>query len=300
MTPRTLAALILLLLPLAAGCGERPGESADPATKLVAKQVLPPPLSSDKPTKSGKPSPVSSGTPGTCSSGYVALTFDDGPSPITPRFISYLSAHQVPATFFIVGSRMVYQVPVAQREQQAGFSIGNHTWSHADLPLLSDDAVAAQVRSTAALFRHSGIRATLLVRPPYGDINPRVENVLTRLHLHTFQWTIDSGDWLSGDPQTIAHRVITGIRRHGVNVVLMHDGLSGAVHGRVASAQTIGAVPLVVRWARQQGYCFTAPGQPGWSEILHGMSWRTPVAGHAGGTLARRAEPAGSGAGTAR
>lgn len=282
MTPRTLAVVVSLLLPLAAGCGEGPTHTAEPMTRLVAQHESLPPSS---------PTPTAS-----CPSGYVALTFDDGPSPISPRFVSYLSAHQVPATFFVVGSRMAYQVPVVQGEQHAGFAIGNHTWSHADLPLLSDAGVMQQVRSTAAQFRRFGVAATNLVRPPYGAMTARVEGILARLHLHTLQWTIDSEDWLSGDPRTIASRVIAGIRPHGVNVVLMHDGLNGVVHGRVASAQTIGAVPLVVAWARQHGYCFTAPGQPGWSDILTKLSWHTPVSGEAGGTPAQRSDGRGRGA----
>src|SRR5208283_5757181 len=35
---------------------------------------------------------------------FVALTFDDGPDPATtPRLLSLLAAHDVPATFFVVG-----------------------------------------------------------------------------------------------------------------------------------------------------------------------------------------------------
>ncbi len=33
----------------------------------------------------------------------VALTFDDGPGPTTPRIVKWLEAHDVPATFFLIG-----------------------------------------------------------------------------------------------------------------------------------------------------------------------------------------------------
>lgn len=265
---RTLALVVALCLPLVAGCGEvaRP-QVAEPVTKLVAQHGAASATSSPASEASAAPS---------CPSGYVALTFDDGPSPITPRFIAYLSSHHVPATFFVVGSRMAYQVPLVQREQRAGLAIGNHTWSHPDLQHLSAAGIRKEVGSTEALFRRAGIRPSNLIRPPYGAIDARVQRVLAGMNLRTFQWTIDSEDWLSGDPRTIAGRVVAAIRPHRMNVVLMHDGLSAAVHGRVASAQTIGAVPIVVTWARQHGYCFTAPGKPGWAFVMARMAWRVP------------------------
>jgi peptidoglycan/xylan/chitin deacetylase (PgdA/CDA1 family) len=264
---RTLAVIALLCLSLTTACGASGGDHREPVTKLVAKEES----ATSQPTASQ--APVLS-----CPSGYIALTFDDGPSPITPRFISYLTSQHVPATFFIVGSRMAYQVPIVRAEQRAGFAIGNHSWSHADLQRLSDAGIEQEIRSTAMQFRRFGIKPTNLVRPPYGAIDQRVDQVLTSMHMHPFQWTIDSEDWLSGDPKTIAGRVIAAVRPHHVNVVLMHDGLSGAVHGRVASEQTIGAVPIVVAWARQHGYCFTAPRQQGWSALIDHMPWYTPVA----------------------
>lgn len=271
VTARTLAAFVALCLPLLAACGEAGGRQvAEPATKLVANHPSAPSASA-----SASGSASASASPA-CPSGYVALTFDDGPSPLTPRFLTYLTAHQVPATFFIVGSRMAYQVPIVQREQRADFAIGNHTWSHADLRRLPDAGIRREVRSTEALFQRSGIRPSDLVRPPYGAIDPRVEGVLSSMGLRPFQWTIDSEDWLSGGPQTIAQRVIAAIRPHRMNVVLMHDGLSGAVDGRVASLQTVGALSLVVSWARQHGYCFTAPDRPGWAFVMARMRWQVP------------------------
>src|SRR5438046_2432964 len=35
--------------------------------------------------------------------GQVALTFDDGPSPFTPKLLDYLKAANIHATFFVLG-----------------------------------------------------------------------------------------------------------------------------------------------------------------------------------------------------
>src|SRR4051794_32032773 len=54
------------------------------------------------------PSPVDtpSGERAACPRGYVALTFDDGPDPVTtPQIAAVLEAHGARGTFFVVGAR---------------------------------------------------------------------------------------------------------------------------------------------------------------------------------------------------
>src|SRR5581483_3094604 len=64
----------------------------------------------------------------------LALTYDDGPNdPHTLRLLEVLSRHGTKATFFLIG-RFVRQRPDIVRDiQQAGHTIGNHTFSHPNL-----------------------------------------------------------------------------------------------------------------------------------------------------------------------
>ena len=60
----------------------------------------------------------------------VALTFDDGPAPVTPEVLAILARHHARATFFVVGKR-VRRFPQALRAiARAGHQLENHTWSH--------------------------------------------------------------------------------------------------------------------------------------------------------------------------
>lgn len=43
---------------------------------------------------------------GACRSGFVSLTFDDGPAGPTARLVRILRRARVPATFFMVGQRV--------------------------------------------------------------------------------------------------------------------------------------------------------------------------------------------------
>ena len=64
----------------------------------------------------------------------VALTFDDGPSEGTAELLDYLQEEEVPATFFMCGINVRRLPQVAGKVAAAGHQIGNHTYSHPNLP----------------------------------------------------------------------------------------------------------------------------------------------------------------------
>jgi peptidoglycan/xylan/chitin deacetylase (PgdA/CDA1 family) len=192
-----------------------------------------------------------------CSAGLVALTFDDGPARgLTPKLVKILQDRRVPATFFMVGSRVQTAPRAARVVGRAGFTIGNHTWSHAHLTRLSDRAVRSEIRRTARELRVVGVRPSTLMRPPYGDINRRVRADIRGLDEVPVLWTVDSNDWRGGSKRQIAASILRQLRPHRTNLVLQHDGVRN-------SPASVAAVPAVVRVARHRGYCFAALGPHG-------------------------------------
>jgi peptidoglycan/xylan/chitin deacetylase (PgdA/CDA1 family) len=186
-----------------------------------------------------------------CSAGLIALTFDDGPNPaVTAKLVSLLLKLKVPATFFMIGEHVDAHPQLARLVQSKGFTIGNHTWNHPQLTHLSNPEIRDQLLATSAAFKRHFIKPSHLMRPPYGDINDRVRNVVHELGMTPVLWTNDSRDWAGGDSVTIAHRILVALRPHGTNLVLQHDGVDN-------SPASLGAVPIVVRRARESGYCFT-------------------------------------------
>src|SRR5947209_8155114 len=98
----------------------------------------------------------------------VALTFDDGPWPDTPQFLSVLEREHVHATFFQLGSQIAsYGRGVDQRMLADGDIIGDHTWDHRDVagdgPFASWE-ISSTRRTIAA---HTGFTPCLF-RAPYG------------------------------------------------------------------------------------------------------------------------------------
>lgn len=66
----------------------------------------------------------------------IALTFDDGPSDITPEILSILRRDHVKATFFMIGRKVVANPKMAKEVVKEGHEIGNHTYDHVPLNAL--------------------------------------------------------------------------------------------------------------------------------------------------------------------
>lgn len=60
----------------------------------------------------------------------VFLTFDDGPSELTGEMLDVLAAHEVPATFFVVGRQAGDRAATLHRQIREGHAIGLHSYSH--------------------------------------------------------------------------------------------------------------------------------------------------------------------------
>jgi peptidoglycan/xylan/chitin deacetylase (PgdA/CDA1 family) len=192
-----------------------------------------------------------------CSRGLVALTFDDGPSAtVTPRMVEELKRLDVPATFFMVGSRVQATPGTALLVQQAGFAIGNHSWEHADMTRMTARQIRHTVGATARELDAAGVTPTAFVRPPYGAVDDRVRRVLAADGYTPVLWTIDPRDWADGTPRQIARRVVSAVRPHRTNIVLQHDGVT-------RSTYTLRALPREVATLQRRGYCFAGLDEHG-------------------------------------
>lgn len=217
-----------------------------------------------------------------CRAGLIALTFDDGPNPaVTSKLVSTLLRLEVPATFFMIGEHVDAHPALARLVQSKGFTIGNHTWSHPVLTDLTDKQVRHQLHATSAAFSRHHIKVSHLMRPPYGAVDGRVRKVIRDAGMIPVLWTIDSRDWAGGGPSTIADRILGALRPHGTNLVLQHDGVDN-------SPASLAAVPIVVRRARERGYCFTH------------LRWNGAVGGGSAPRAAKRIRPAGGARSTSR
>ena len=169
----------------------------------------------------------------------VSITFDDGPSSLTPGLLDVLDRERAPATFFVQGGAVASRPEVAARIVGSGHEIGNHTWRHPNLTKLPDEEVRSEVeRTQAAILAATGAAATTF-RPPYGASDQRVRDLLG---LPVVVWDVDTLDWQDPGPAVVADRAVGGSSRG--SIVLMHD----------THEQTVEAVPALVDGLRGRGF----------------------------------------------
>ena len=107
----------------------------------------------------------------------VALTFDDGPrSSTTGPLLDGLELREVPATFFLVGSRIPGNEDLVRRMAVEGHQIGIHTYDHVKLKGLSRQDFDLQVGKTRVLITRLVGEGNYWLRPPYGLIDRQAEN----------------------------------------------------------------------------------------------------------------------------
>jgi peptidoglycan/xylan/chitin deacetylase (PgdA/CDA1 family) len=184
----------------------------------------------------------------------VALTFDDGPLPrYTPMALDVLDAEKVPATFFMVGKRLIQHAKIVHGRMDR-HAIGNHTWGHTDLsPLSYGSAYAAIQRSHAAIAEITGKEAALL-RPPYGRLGGTTLHVAAQFGYDVVLWSLLVQDRkLHSHPARMINEVVDNTRPG--TILLAHDaGLSS----RMAA---IRGLPDMIRGLRARGFEFVTVPQ---------------------------------------
>jgi peptidoglycan-N-acetylglucosamine deacetylase len=190
--------------------------------------------------------PAQAAPGGACGSGYVRLTFDDGPSrDVTPVILDTLAARKATATFFVIGEMADASPDLVRRASAEGHRIGNHSWDHADLTTLDGEQVEAELRSTNQEIVEATGAAPAEWRPPFGNTNADLESVAEGLGLtSTVLWTVDSGDWQNPPATTIRDRVLQQVRAD--DIVLLHDAWTQS---------TAEALPMILDGLTERGFC---------------------------------------------
>ncbi|QJU09585.1 hypothetical protein FBF27_04230 [Candidatus Saccharibacteria bacterium oral taxon 488] len=174
----------------------------------------------------------------------IALTFDDGPGPYTAQLLDILDQHSAKATFFLIGSKVSAQADILRRMHSRGHQLGNHSWSHPELPKLSVDQIAGEIdRTNEAIRQATGVKPSIL-RPPYGAVNGVVLEQLRARGMSSILWSVDTRDWADRNSQIVCSRAVAGARPGAI--ILMHD-----IH-----QTSVNAVPCILSSLKQQGYSF--------------------------------------------
>ena len=181
----------------------------------------------------------------------IALTIDDGPSPVyTPQILRLLHTYGVTASFSMVGRSVAAYPALAREVAAAGHVIVNHTWTHANLTVLAPLAVADEMnRASGIIAKATGTRPAMF-RAPYGAWSPTVLARCRQMRLMPLDWSVDPRDWARPGVSAIAANIMRNTRTG--SIILEHDGGGNR-------AQTVAALTYVLPRLLDQGYRFRAP-----------------------------------------
>jgi peptidoglycan-N-acetylglucosamine deacetylase len=168
----------------------------------------------------------------------VTLTFDNGPEPaVTPRVLDILANAGIPATFFVLGSKLADPEcrAIAKRAAAEGHWIGNHTKTHS-LPLgliKEPNAVLDEIMDTEALIDELA-HPDRLFRPfgGGGDLGPHLLNraaldILRQQQMTCVLWNAIPRDW--ENPRGWAEVALAQCLAQPWTLLVLHDLPTGAM-----------------------------------------------------------------------
>jgi len=179
----------------------------------------------------------------------VALTFDDGPGEMTPRYLDLLAELDARATFFVVGENVARAPDRVLAYVQRGHEVAGHGFTHTPFPLLGPAALIEELTRTADLLPPCVSRRPF-VRPPQGRVTPRSLARVALAGYVTVLWSLDSDDCRTRDVSAIVARVANGRVAPG-EIILFHE----------QQAWTLDALPPIVEGLRRAGFALVTVGE---------------------------------------
>ena len=152
----------------------------------------------------------------------VALTYDDGPSTMTPTLLASIKKSKAVATFFQMGNSVKENPKIALQVVASGMEVGSHSVTHPAMTTISETRKQEEVNGNSKILQGVSGLTPLLFRPPYGDHNSKVDAVIKDAGMSIIQWEVDSEDWKTHSvSQTI--KTVEAAKAYTSTIVLEHD-----------------------------------------------------------------------------
>lgn len=188
----------------------------------------------------------------------MALTFDLCQKPELPSWFDWkiyqtLMDSNTRATFFLGGDWM--RTHITETRLLAAnplFELGNHSYTHPDLPDLDADQISREVLKTQDMMYSILGRQPRLFRLPSGKYNDLVLDTIAQRGLYVIQWDAETADPV---PDNDAENILRLVKERTQNgsIVIMH------ANGR--GWHTSEALPSIITYLQNQGFCLVTVPQ---------------------------------------
>lgn len=178
----------------------------------------------------------------------IMLTFDDGPHQNwTPQLLAILKAHNVKATFFVVGEQASKYPELVRAQVRDGHVVANHSEHHVRLSTIPYQKVVLEYAWCNTVLKRITGEQPRYCRPPGGDYNREIVLAASRLGLTTVLWTADPGDYANPGERAIEKKLLLRVKNGGI--ILLHDGIQ----------ETLDVLPHILQTLKADGYEFVLP-----------------------------------------
>ncbi len=163
------------------------------------------------------------------------LTFDDGPSLVTPKILDILSKENVKASFFVIGKSVEAHPEIVKRAYDEGHYIANHTYSHNNSILYkSSESFLNEIKKTDIVIGKAiGVDgySSLIFRFPNGFMSPHYKSkkkeaakLLSQMNYAYIDWNCLNNDSIK---KYTSSQLLNNLKQSSKNkdtlVILMHD-----------------------------------------------------------------------------
>lgn len=194
----------------------------------------------------------------------VYLTFDDGPSALTPQILEILDRYDVKATFFVVGKSDDQSLQWMRDIVDAGHTLGMHTYTHDYKQIYASvEAFLDDYNKIYQLIYEATGTYPQISRFPGGSINgyngPVYRDLISELVRRGFvyfDWNVSNGDAAEGGgipAAALAKNALGRVDSLRRAIVLMHDS--------APKKTTVDALPAIIEGYLEAGFTF-APLTP--------------------------------------
>ncbi|MBS1793604.1 MAG: polysaccharide deacetylase family protein [Acidobacteria bacterium] len=180
----------------------------------------------------------------------VALTFDDGPTPeFTDAILGVLREEDVKATFFLIGGELERHLDEGRKLVAAGHEIGNHSYSHTRMILVTPSFVKEEIEKTDDLIRAAGCDKPTHFRPPYGKKLFALPLYLSQHDRQSITWDVEPETYpeIAQSTDAIVKYVLDNTRPG--SIILLHVMYD-------PERKSLNAVKPVIEGLKQKGFRF--------------------------------------------
>ncbi|MDQ0270178.1 polysaccharide deacetylase family protein [Cytobacillus purgationiresistens] len=157
-----------------------------------------------------------------------------------PDMLATLKKNNVSASFFLEGRWVQNNPELAKMIVSAGHEVGNHSYTHPDMKVISAQKSREEIRKTNEVIEATTEEKVSWFAPPSGSYRDQTVQIASEEKLGTVMWTVDTIDWQKPSPEQLLNRVLNKVDNG--SMILMHP-----------TASTEQALDRLIKGLKQKG-----------------------------------------------